>query len=224
MLWGVCVKSGFGQIADLKGAWQKRVGCFWGGLIPSITKSSITKQLSRSIEKCLSKLSSKDIFYETTSFYEHRLASCGYNEKLTYKQQGENNKNTGKNRKRNIIWLNPRYCKSLKTNIGKYFFRLLNKHFPTGHKLHNIFNRNTLKLSYSCMPNREAKIDGHNKKMLENIPPPKTKLCNCLKENCPMRGVCLTENVFYYAKISCDNEKYKLKLYKRICRITLQKS
>ena len=200
------------------------MGCFWGGLIPSITKSSITKQLSRSIEKCLSKLSSKDIFYETTSFYEHRLASCGYNEKLTYQQQGENNKNTGKNRKRNIIWLNPRYCKSLKTNIGKYFFRLLNKHFPPGHKLHNIFNRNTLKLSYSCMPNRKAKIDGHNKKMLENIPPPKTKLCNCLKENSPMRGVCLTENVFYYAKISCDNEKYKLKLYKRICRITLQKS
>ena len=159
-----------------------------------------------------------------TSYYEHRLACCGYNEKLTYQQQGENNKNAGKNRKRIIIWLNQCYCKSLKTNIGKYFFRLLNKHFPPGHKLHNIFNKNTLKLSYSCMPNRKAKTDGHNKKMHENIPAPKTKLCNCLKENCPMRGVCLTENVFYYAKVSCDNEKYKFKLYKRIFKITLQKS
>ena len=63
---------------------------------------SITEQLPRSIEKRLSQISSsKDIFYETTPYYEQRLASCGYNEKLTYQQQGEineNNKNIGKNR------------------------------------------------------------------------------------------------------------------------------
>ena len=154
---------------------------------------SITKQLPRSIEKRLSQLSSsKDIFYETAPYYEQRLASCGYNEKLTYQQQGENIeniKNIRKNRKRNIIWFNPPYSKSLKTNIGKYFFRLLNKHFPPGHKLYKIFNKNTLKLSYSCMPNLKAKIDGHNQKILETTPPPKPKLCNCLKkEYCPMRG------------------------------------
>ena len=55
---------------------------------------SITKQLPRSIEKRLSQLSSsKDIFYETAQYYEQRLASCGYNEKLTYQQQGENIEN-----------------------------------------------------------------------------------------------------------------------------------
>ena len=147
-----------------------------------------------------------------------------YNEKLTYQQKGENNennKNIGKNRKRIMIWFNPPYSKSLKTNIGKYFFRLLSKHFPPGHKLYKIFNKNTLKVSYSCMPNLKAKIDGHNKKILENTPPPITKLCNCLKkENCPMRGACLTENVLYYARISCDDETYKPKLYKGICEIT----
>ena len=62
---------------------------------------SITKQLPRSIEKRSSQLSSsKDIFYETTPYYERRLASCGYNEKLTYQQKGENNENNkyiGKN-------------------------------------------------------------------------------------------------------------------------------
>ena len=109
---------------------------------------SITKQLPRSIEKRLSQLSSsKDIFYETAPYFEQRLASCGYNKKLTYQQQGENIeniKNIRKNRKRNIIWFNPPYSKSLKTNIGKYFFRLLNKHFPPGHKLYKIFNKNTL--------------------------------------------------------------------------------
>ena len=56
--------------------------------------------------------------------------------------------------------------KSLKTNIGKYFFRLLNKHFPPGHKFLKIFNKSTLKFSYSCMPNLKAKVDGHNKKIL----------------------------------------------------------
>ena len=81
--------------------------------------------------------SSKDIFYETTPNYEQRLASCGYQEKLAYQQKGknnENNKNIAKNRKCNIIWFNPPYGESLKANIDRYFFRLLNKDFPRGHK------------------------------------------------------------------------------------------
>ena len=102
-------------------------------------------------------------------------ADCECNRKLNYQQQGENNENIGKNRKRSIIWFNPPYSKSRKTNIGKYFFRLLNKNFPPGYKLRKIFHRNTLKHSYSDMANLKAKIDGHNEKMLENSPPPKTK-------------------------------------------------
>ena len=34
---------------------------------------------------------------------------------------------------------------------------------------------------------------------------------------------CLTENVLYYAKISCDNEKNKLKLPKEFCPTTFNK-
>ena len=49
---------------------------------------SITKQLPWSIEKRLSQLSSsKDIFYKTAPYYEQRLASCEYNEKLTYQSK-----------------------------------------------------------------------------------------------------------------------------------------
>ena len=74
------------------------------------------------------------------------------------------------------------------------------------------------------MPNLKAEIDGHNKKIVETTLPPKTKLCNCLKkENCPMRGACLTEKILYYARISCDDETYKPKLYKEICETTLKK-
>ena len=40
-----------------------------------------------------------------------------------------------------------------------------------------------------------------NKKIFENTSPPKTKLCNWVKkENCSMRGACLTENSLYYSK------------------------
>ena len=56
-----------------------------------------------------------------------------------------------RNRARNITWFNPLYSQNVKTNIGKTFLNLVKKHFPRDHKLYKIFNRNTLKLSYSCM-------------------------------------------------------------------------
>ena len=43
------------------------------------------------------------------------------------------------------------------------------------------------------------------------------------KANCPMRGASLTENVSYYATISCDGEKYKPQLYEGICETTFDK-
>ena len=43
------------------------------------------------------------------------------------------------------------------------------------------------------------------------------------KENCPMRGACLTENILYYARIICDVETYKPKLYKGICETAFKK-
>ena len=38
-----------------------------------------------------------------------------------------------------------------------------------------------------------------------------------------MKGVSLTENVVYYARISCDDETYKPKFYKGICETTFRK-
>ena len=114
-----------------------------------------------------------------------------------------------RNRKCNIIWSNPPQSKSLKTYIDKYFFRLRNKNFLPGHNFNKIFNKNTLKFNYSCIPNLKAKIDGHNKKIPENTPPPKAKLCNCLKKNWLLRGACLTENILYYARINCVKTKHR---------------
>ena len=43
------------------------------------------------------------------------------------------------------------------------------------------------------------------------------------KKNCPMRGACLTNNLLYYAKKSCNDKKHKPNLYKGICKTTFKK-
>ena len=109
-------------------------------------------------------LQQKKYFKNSKDFYEQRLQQCGYNEKLNYTEEDNKNK---KSRKRNILWFNPPYIKSVKTNVGKLFLRLINKHFPPTHKYRKIFNRNTIKISYSCMPNIKSKIIAHNEKILK---------------------------------------------------------
>ena len=49
-----------------------------------------------------------------------------------------------------IMWYTPPYNAAAKTNLGKQFLQLIDRHFPKGHKLHKIINRNTVKISYSC--------------------------------------------------------------------------
>ena len=73
-----------------------------------------------------------------------------------------------KNRRRNITWFNPPFSRNVATIIGWRFHALVNKHFPKGSKLNKIFNRNTLKLSYSCMPNMSAVIRQHNRSILKD--------------------------------------------------------
>ena len=56
-------------------------------------------------------------------------------------------------RTRKIIWYNPPFSKNVDTNIDKTFLKLIDKHFPKRSQLHKIFNRNTIKVSYSCVDN-----------------------------------------------------------------------
>ena len=78
------------------------------------------------------------------------------------------------------------------------------KHIPKKHKYHKIFNRNTVKISYSCMPNIKNIITSHNKKILNESEVVERK-CNCLKkEECPLENQCLSTNIVYEATLS-DN-------------------
>lgn len=101
------------------------------------------------------------------------------------------------------------FSKNVKSNIGRKFINLIDRYFPAGHKLKKIFNRNTLKLSYSCMPNVKQIIDGHNKTTLkkdieaQNTETNNRKTCNCRKKDeCPLEGACLTTDIIYQATVN----------------------
>ena len=79
-----------------------------------------------------------------------------------------NDPRTSKQRKRNIIWFNPPFSKNVATKIGRYFLNLIDKDFSQDHKFHKIFNRNNIKVSYSCMPNIKSAINSHNRKILHS--------------------------------------------------------
>ena len=46
----------------------------------------------------------------------------------------------------------------MSTIIAKIFLKLVDKHFPRTHRLHKIFNRNTIKVNYNCISNVQQLI------------------------------------------------------------------
>ena len=80
-------------------------------------------------------------------------------------------------RKRNILWFNPPYSKSVKTNIGKVFLRLIKKHFLRTDKYRKNLKKNTISITYLCIPNTKSKISTHNRQIFIRKPEPrKTQL------------------------------------------------
>ena len=83
---------------------------------------------------------------------------------------------------------------------------LLDRHFPKNHELHKICNRNTIKISYSCMDNMEKLIKAHNAKLINTHTQQKHPTCNCRnKENCPLPGQCTANNIIYEAKVTTQH-------------------
>ena len=73
-----------------------------------------------------------------------------------------------RNRARRITWFNPPYSNNEITRVGQKFLKLIDKHFPVDFKLHEVFNRSTVKVSYSCMPNMGSNIKQHNSPYVRN--------------------------------------------------------
>ena len=90
----------------------------------------------------------------------------------------------------------------------KKFLKLTDKHFPVGSKLRKVFNRNTIKVSYSCMSSMGCIIKQHNASICEteqkDSGPPRRYNCRT-PERCPLNGQCLTSKIVYKATVEMDN-------------------
>ena len=87
--------------------------------------------------------------------------------------------------------------------------KLISKHFPKQHKYYKIFNKNTIKLSYSCMPNMSSIITKHNKKFLNKKVETEERKCNCRdKTNCPTEDKCLTKCIVHKASVSSSKATF----------------
>ena len=173
--------------------------------IPSMVENRIN---------CLS--SSEKVFNSAKIYYEEALDRSGFsNSILTYRQPsgpGMQTHKKKKRRRRNILWYNPPYSVTVDTNIGQNFLQLIDKHFPQGHKLHKILNRNCVKVSYCTMRNMERILKSHNKKILQQhsqSAPPSTNDCNCRRGTpCPLQGKCQASGVVYLATLRAGTEEF----------------
>ena len=164
---------------------------------------TIKRQLPTMIQQRISDLSIGESEFNTAKGeYQSALESSGFHDKLIYAPSTHKSRS----RSRSVIWFNPPFNATVKNNIGKQFLALVSKHFPPHHKLSKIFNRNTIKLSYSCAPNMKSVISGHNKSILNSSNTSTTKPCNCRDSSkCPLDGQCQQEALIYKATIECDN-------------------
>ena len=60
-----------------------------------------------------------------------------------------------------------RHKRTHRTNVGAKFINIVKSEFTEDHVLHKIFNVNTIRLSYSCMPNMAQIVSMHNGKVFQ---------------------------------------------------------
>ena len=126
------------------------------------------------IEDRISSIScNREEFDKVKDWYNSGLKNSGFDYEISYSEQ-----TTLKTHWCNILWFNSPYKASIKTNIGKSFLELVNKHFP--HRFHKIFNQNTIRISYSCSPDMNAIISRQNKKILKQAANCPNMLANML--------------------------------------------
>ena len=71
-----------------------------------------------------------------------------------------------------------------------------------------IFNKNTVKLSYSCCRNISSKISSNNRRIIN--PLPTNYGCKCRnRSDCPLDNKCLTPSIVYRAIVSAINKPDK---------------
>ena len=95
----------------------------------------VIKQLPNSINrKLIENSSNKTVFNASKNEYEEALLKSGYKSNLEFQKEISSEKKN-RRRRRNIIWFNPPFSQTVKTNVARVFLRLLDKRFPRSHIL-----------------------------------------------------------------------------------------
>ena len=136
----------------------------------------ITKQIPNMVSTRISSLScSEDHFNQAKGHYNTALRKSGFTEGITFSKPSTSKRK--RSRQRKITWFNPPFSSHVQTNVGRCFINIIKKHFKPKHKYYKIFNTNTIKTSYSCMPNMGNIIRNNNTRLLQGEK--EKKDCNC---------------------------------------------
>ena len=146
----------------------------------------------------------KEVFESAAPEYQQALDRSGYDHKLVFEPPSAS-LTKKKNRRRNTTWFNPPFSLNVKSNVGKDFLKLIETAFPPSNPLHKLFTRQTLKLSYKCMPSMAQAISRHNAQLLKGDQQlPSHPACNCRAgvAKCPVQGDCQRSGVVYKATVT----------------------
>ena len=82
------------------------------------------------------------------------------------------------------------------------FLQFIDTHFPATNKLHQIFNRNTVEVRYTCTQNIQQIIKRHNKKVTQ-IKRHHQLECNCrIKTESRLNGYFWKEAIIYVYSVN----------------------
>ena len=167
---------------------------------------NIIKNIPLEVNRRLLRLSStKEDFLEAVPPYQDALDKAGHKHKLVWEEpEPAAPPSTRRSRSRRVTWFNPPFSQSISTNIGAKFLQLIDSCFPPNHELRRVVNRNTVKVSYSTMPNMAQQIKQHNNKVLDSGQVEKSGGCNGHRggKQCPVPGDCMAKGVIYGAEVT----------------------
>ena len=167
----------------------------------------VLENIPLAVNERLSRISSNEAVFDAAAHpYQEALSKSGYKHKLKFSPPLDPpTPQKGKVRSRKVTWFNPPWNSAVKSNVGKQFLRIVDTSFPPNNPLRKLLNRNTVKVSYKCMPNMSSLVSSHNTKLLSDDTHQAVQGCNCQggPANCPLTTPeCGKDNVIYVSSIT----------------------
>ena len=134
-----------------------------------------------------------------------RAWECAFNEPLVFTQKKNTCDSTPKKLRKRRICFKLLFSLNI-TIIGKTFPKLSTVYFPKSNSLYKIFNKNMVKVSYSCMNYMSSIIWLHKKRPLR----PRTTEYGCNFQttvNCPLQNQYLMPSIIYPTGVESNTTK-----------------